>query len=296
MADRFGAKRVFRVAIGRLRRRLDRLRHVRVAVFLRGRPFAAGNGRSDDDAIGPAGAGESHAAPRTGRRHGLAYGARPDRSAGRSAGRRFHHDVLQLALDLPDQRADRARSASGSPALFCPKSNCPALRRSTYPDSCLSAHRRLRRRVWTFSGQPAGAAADRRHHHARLRRRVRTLLYLRHARRAPFPILDLRLFGNSGFRAAIVGGSIFRIGNGAVPFLLPLMFQLGFGMTPFQSGMLTFASAFGAIGMKFLAKTHIAAGRIPHRADQFRAAGGLLSSRQTGCSRLRPRLPSSSPC
>jgi EmrB/QacA subfamily drug resistance transporter len=77
-------------------------------------------------------------------------------------------------------------------------------------------------------------------------------LYLRHARRAPNPLLDLGLFGNRGFRAAVSGGSIFRIGNGAVPFLLPLMLQLGFGMTPFQSGMLTFASAAGAIGMKFL--------------------------------------------
>lgn len=84
---------------------------------------------------------------------------------------------------------------------------------------------------------------------------VAAVLYLRHARRAVFPILDLKLFANPGFRAAVIGGSIFRIGNGAVPFLLPLMFQLGFGMTPFQSGMLTFASAFGAIGMKFLAQT-----------------------------------------
>ena len=58
---------------------------------------------------------------------------------------------------------------------------------------------------------------------------------------------------NPAFRAAIIGGTLFRIGNGAVPFLLPLMFQLGFGMTPFQSGMLTFASALGAIMMKFLA-------------------------------------------
>jgi len=89
---------------------------------------------------------------------------------------------------------------------------------------------------------------------------VSALLYIRHARRAPFPILDLRLFTNVGFRAAVVGGAIFRIGNGAVPFLLPLMFQLGFGMTPFQSGMLTFASAFGAMGMKFLAKTTLRLG------------------------------------
>jgi MFS family permease len=77
--------------------------------------------------------------------------------------------------------------------------------------------------------------------------------YLRHARRKPHPLLDFSLFRNRVFRAAIIGGSIFRIGAGATPFLLPLLFQLGFGLTPFQSGMLTFASAFGALAMKFLA-------------------------------------------
>lgn len=81
-----------------------------------------------------------------------------------------------------------------------------------------------------------------------------TMLYVRHARRAERPILDLGLFSQPTFRAAITGGSVFRIGAGATPFLLPLMFQLGFGMTPFQSGMLTFAGAFGAIGMKFFAQ------------------------------------------
>ena len=42
-----------------------------------------------------------------------------------------------------------------------------------------------------------------------------------------------------------------RIAVGASPFLLPLMFQLAFGLTPFQSGMITFVTAIGAIGMKF---------------------------------------------
>ncbi|MDP3897566.1 MAG: MFS transporter, partial [Mesorhizobium sp.] len=46
----------------------------------------------------------------------------------------------------------------------------------------------------------------------------------------------------------------------AVPFLLPLLFQLGFGMTPFQSGMLTFASAGGAILLKFMASAVLRAG------------------------------------
>lgn len=78
--------------------------------------------------------------------------------------------------------------------------------------------------------------------------------YVRHAARTEHPILDLKLFGISTFRAAIVGGSLFRVGIGAAPFLLPLMLQIGFGLTAFQSGMLTFASALGALVMKFTAK------------------------------------------
>jgi len=78
------------------------------------------------------------------------------------------------------------------------------------------------------------------------------IIYLRHAKVAPHPLLALRLFGNQVFRSAVIGGSIFRIGIGAVPFLLPLMFQIGFGLTPFQSGMITFVSAIGAIGMKLV--------------------------------------------
>jgi hypothetical protein len=79
-------------------------------------------------------------------------------------------------------------------------------------------------------------------------------LYLLHARRTPYPLLNPRLFANPVFRAAIVGGSIFRIGAGAIPFLLPLMLQVGFGLSPFHSGLLTFVSAFGALAMKFAAQ------------------------------------------
>ena len=53
----------------------------------------------------------------------------------------------------------------------------------------------------------------------------------------------------------MIGGFIFRLGVGALPFLLPLMLQVGFGMTPFQSGLITFASAVGAMTMKMAAAT-----------------------------------------
>ncbi|MEE8633475.1 MAG: DHA2 family efflux MFS transporter permease subunit [Methyloceanibacter sp.] len=75
-------------------------------------------------------------------------------------------------------------------------------------------------------------------------------LYVRHARKTPSPLLDLNLLKIDTFYASIVGGFLFRIGVGASPFLLPLFLQLGFGMTPLQSGMLTFATAVGAIAMK----------------------------------------------
>jgi EmrB/QacA subfamily drug resistance transporter len=71
-----------------------------------------------------------------------------------------------------------------------------------------------------------------------------------HARRVAHPVVDLSLLKIPTFRAGVVGGSLFRIGIGAVPFLLPLMLQLGFGLSAFDSGMLTFAAAAGAMTMK----------------------------------------------
>jgi EmrB/QacA subfamily drug resistance transporter len=75
-------------------------------------------------------------------------------------------------------------------------------------------------------------------------------LYVRHARSAPAPLLDLGLLKVKTFFVSVVGGFVYRIGIGAMPFLLPLFFQLGFGMSAFQSGLLTFVSAIGAIAMK----------------------------------------------
>lgn len=79
---------------------------------------------------------------------------------------------------------------------------------------------------------------------------VALTLYVRHALRVPAPLLDLRLLKIDTFFASVAGGFLFRLGIGAAPFLLPLYFQLGFGMTALQSGLLTFATAVGAIAMK----------------------------------------------
>ncbi len=77
------------------------------------------------------------------------------------------------------------------------------------------------------------------------------LAYLRHARRTPHPLLDPAMLRYPLFRAGILGGSLFRVGIGAIPFLLPLMLQLGFGLNPFESGMITFIGAVGALASKF---------------------------------------------
>ncbi len=79
---------------------------------------------------------------------------------------------------------------------------------------------------------------------------VLVALYIRHAQRTPFPIIDLGLLRVPTFATAIVGGFLFRVGIGAIPFLLPLLFQAGFGLTPFESGSLTFVAAAGAMLMK----------------------------------------------
>ena len=84
-------------------------------------------------------------------------------------------------------------------------------------------------------------------------------LYVGHARRHPSPILGLSIFENDAFRVATVSGTIFRISTGAIPFLMPLMLQLGFGLNPFQSGMITFAGAIGALMVKFVARRVFAA-------------------------------------
>jgi EmrB/QacA subfamily drug resistance transporter len=78
-------------------------------------------------------------------------------------------------------------------------------------------------------------------------------MYVFHARRTSSPVLDFSLLRLATLRAAIIGGFLFRLGIGALPFLLPLLMQVGFGLSPFRSGMVTFGSAVGAMGMKALA-------------------------------------------
>ncbi len=71
-----------------------------------------------------------------------------------------------------------------------------------------------------------------------------------HFQRTAHPLIELSGLRNKTFAVTIAGGSLFRIAIGAVPFLLPLMLQVGFGLTAFHAGLLTLAVFAGNLAMK----------------------------------------------
>jgi EmrB/QacA subfamily drug resistance transporter len=73
-----------------------------------------------------------------------------------------------------------------------------------------------------------------------------------HLRRVSQPVVDLSPLRIKTFAISMGGGSLFRISISAVPFLLPLMFQVGFGMNAFESGLLTLAVFAGNLAMKLV--------------------------------------------
>jgi hypothetical protein len=77
------------------------------------------------------------------------------------------------------------------------------------------------------------------------------VLYSRHARRCEDPVLDLRLLRIRTFRIGTVNGGWARMGLDAAPFLLPLLFQVGFGLSPLRAGLLSFSSSLGAMLVRF---------------------------------------------
>ena len=73
-----------------------------------------------------------------------------------------------------------------------------------------------------------------------------------HASTLSFPLLELKLFGIRTFRAAVSGSFFTRLGIGGVPFLLPLLYQVGLGFTPIKSGLLVMPQAIAAMSMKMI--------------------------------------------
>lgn len=75
-------------------------------------------------------------------------------------------------------------------------------------------------------------------------------LYVWRSRRIAHPLIDLTILRHRTYRASIIGGTPLRIAIGASPFLLPLMLQLGFGLSPLASGLLTVATAIGSLATR----------------------------------------------
>ena len=71
-----------------------------------------------------------------------------------------------------------------------------------------------------------------------------------HASKAPFPLLRLSLFRIRTFRAAVSGSFFTRLGIGGIPFIMPLLYQVGLGFTPVQSGLLMTPQAIAAMSLK----------------------------------------------
>jgi len=114
------------------------------------------------------------------------------------------------------------------------------------------------------------------------------IAYLRHARRHPAPIMDFSLMKVPSFGTSVIAGSLTRITQGAQPFLLPLLFQIGFGLSAAAAGQIVISTALGALFMKPLA-------RAVFRRVGFRRSlviNGILGTIGYGlCAAFRPDWP-----
>src|SRR5258708_1572622 len=81
--------------------------------------------------------------------------------------------------------------------------------------------------------------------------------YWRYSRRRDAPLIDPGLLRYKTYRTAVVGGMPLRVAIGASPFLLPLMLQLGFGLSPLRSGSLSVATALGSLSVRTVMTTAI---------------------------------------
>jgi MFS family permease len=117
---------------------------------------------------------------------------------------------------------------------------------------------------------------------------IAAAVYILYARGKPEAILDLTLLKIPTFRLSLIAGSLTRITQGAQPFLLALMLQIGFGLSPIRSGLTTIASAVGALSMKALAPRLLK--RFGFR-DSLVVGGVLAAAIYALCGLFRPAWP-----
>ena len=282
-ADRFGARTVFRAAIARLHARLDRLR----AVAVRSRGFVIarivqGMGGAMMTPVGRLVLVRTHRQARAGQRHGLGDhpGAdRPDASARRSAasspptppGTGSSSSTCRSACSASCWRratsrtcGPRSRSASTLLGMVLAGIGFAGLAFG------LSVAGSIFLPLAIVAALIGGGA-------------IFFAAYLAPCAAHADPVLDLSLFRIPTFRASVIGGFVFRLGIGALPFLLPLMLQVGFGMTPFQSGPDHVHLGRRRADDEDRRRAHAAPLRLPHdparqRADQRGLRRGLRAS------------------
>ncbi len=288
MADRFGTRNVFRAAIAVftlgsvLCGRADSLGFLVAARILQGVGGAMmlPVGRlvllrsvPKDRLIGGDGLGDHAGAGRPG---------------DRPAGRRLHRHLFLVELDLRHQRADRRARLRCWSALFIEDMREPDPGRFDIVGLLLTgltlggfmAVLELAGRDLVPPDRRAGAGA------VAVPRPASSTRCTPGGRRA---LLDFSLLRLPTFAVSVLAGSLFRVGIGAMPFLLPLLIQVGFGRSAAQSGMITFASAAGAIGMKPATQWVLRRLRLPHRAGRQRP--GLRGLLLAAYAAFRPTWP-----
>lgn len=114
------------------------------------------------------------------------------------------------------------------------------------------------------------------------------IITYRHSTRHPTPLLDLSALNIQTYAMSVTGGSVMRALIGTAPFLLPLMFQIGFGLGAFEAGLLVLAVFVGNLGIKPLTTPIL-------RAFGFRPVllgnGVLMALTLVGCAFLTPDTP-----
>jgi len=114
------------------------------------------------------------------------------------------------------------------------------------------------------------------------------IAYLKHARNHPSPILDFSLMRVPSFGGSVIAGSLTRITQGAQPFLLPLLFQIGFGLSAATAGQIVISTALGSLFMKPIAKAVFR--RIGFRTSLI--VNGVIGTIGYGlCAAFRPDWP-----
>ncbi len=114
------------------------------------------------------------------------------------------------------------------------------------------------------------------------------LAYIWHARRHAAPLLDFTLMKLPCFGVAFISMMLFRTGIGAIPFLLPMMMQVGFGKAAVESGFITFASSAGALCMKPVARRAL---RLFGFRDTLIWNGAISGVMLAMCAAFRPTWP-----